>query len=88
MRTVSSCPALNGWRQCAATSRPLSDPSPEAIAWPIASAASPWSAYHCAARWCRARAIRGRPAQLVPEQAAEQVVIPEPAVLVVQRDQE
>ena len=35
-------------------------------------------------RW----AIRRRPGQLVPEQAAEQVVIPEPPVLVVQRDQE
>ena len=34
------------------------------------------------------RAIRRRPGQLVPEQAAEQVVIPEPPVLVVQRDQE
>ena len=31
--------------------------------------------------WCRA-------GQLMPQQAAEQVVIPEPAVLVVQRDQE
>src|SRR5271167_1013921 len=30
--------------------------------------------------WCRA-------GQLMPQQAAEQVVIPEPAVLVVQRDQ-
>jgi len=34
------------------------------------------------------RSIRRRPGQLVPEQAAEQVVIPEPPVLVVQRDQE
>ena len=32
--------------------RPLSVSSPEAIAWPIASAASPWSANHRAARWC------------------------------------
>src|SRR5437879_3341465 len=34
------------------------------------------------------RTIRRRPGQLVPEEAAEQMVVPEPPVLVVQRDQE
>ena len=81
--------ALKGWRQFAAISRELS------ASWPrrrrladrlggIAVVRVPLRRSPMQYRrplWCRA-------GQLMPQQAAEQVVIPEPAVLVVQRDQE
>ena len=76
---VPACPSRVRLRAWSVSRRAASAQSPAACRWPMASAAWPCSASHCAASRCSSGDVpRARAAQFQPEQAAEHAVVAEP----------